>query len=567
MIRKLLGTAVLALGLTLAGCGQDITDATTGTLDVVIKDLPTGIDANVTLAGPKNFSENLKTSKMFKNAELGEYAYTAKNVTTTAGAEYAPTTGTEKVTLGAKETKKLTIVYNKVLKGNLTVTVTGLPTGVNANVKVTGVSFTKDVPATETLKNLKPGEYTVAATSVVNGDDLYVATVNPTTVTVVDGQTGVADVTYTKTLVGKLNVTISGLPSGASPNVTVTGPSSFNQTLSATTLLDRLPVGSYVLAAEDLRVGANYYVASIDVPAPTVIDAQTTNVTVSYAVTAPSSSLTVTINGLPQGQNAKVNVTGPNNFSQMLTQTTTINGLDAGTYTIKSQEVDSSNFISNNLVYLPKIPTVTATTNRTTSGSTVIEYGEEFSYASFNTSFADQNASNLKQKVVYTSPNAEPAGYVYTYTSKDASTASFTRDSELATITYALENQASSYYGFDMRPFVTRDYSSYVPKDLSGYTKMRIKLRSIKDVTSITIIMMSKPDDDLNYLDAQFIVDPVPSTLTEYILDLNQFKPIKNDKNQTGLTITEVLKELRQIRVQAGQAAGTYQVSGINLIK
>jgi hypothetical protein len=547
MIRKILGTAVLALGLILAGCGQDIVNETTGTLDVVIKDLPAGIDADVEIIGPKSFKQVLKASKMFKNIEPGEYAFTAKNIKTTAGAEYAPSATSGKANVTAKKSDTLTITYSKILKGNLTITIVGLPTAVNANVKVTNADFTKDVTATETIKDLKPGDYSIAATSVSNGDDLYVATVNPVTVTVADGQTGVADVTYTKTVAGKLNVTINGLPSGASPTVTVTGPSSFNQTLSTTKLFDRLPIGSYAVSAEDLRVGANYYVASIDVPAPTVIDAQTTNVVVAYAVTAPSSALTVTINGLPAGQNAKVEVTGPNNFTQMLTQTTTINGLDAGTYTVKSQEVDSNSFSTNNLVYIPKTTTVTAVTNRTTSGSAVVEYGEEFSYASFNTTFANSSANNLKQ-----------GGYFYTFGSPAGSTASFTRDSESATIVYSRVD----YFGFDVRPFVTTDGLNSVPINVGTYTKLRIKLKSITGVNSITITMMSNPSDNENFKDAQFSVKEIPSVLTEYILDLSQFKPLVG-----GRSIADVMKELRQIRINGDQSAGSYQISSINLIK
>jgi hypothetical protein len=81
---------------------------------------------------------------------------------------------------------------------------------------------------------------------------------------------------------GSLTVTITGAPSGSSPNVNITGPNSFSRTVYATTTIPNLELGTYSLNAEKLVVnGADYNPTVTGLPA-TVTANQTTNVTVDY---------------------------------------------------------------------------------------------------------------------------------------------------------------------------------------------------------------------------------------------------------------------------------------------
>jgi hypothetical protein len=61
---------------------------------------------------------------------------------------------------------------------------------------------------------------------------------------------------------------------------------------------------------------------------------------VTYSIA--TGSLSVTITGLPGGTNGVVTVTGPNQFSQSVTATTTITTLEPGTYTITAGDVNTS---------------------------------------------------------------------------------------------------------------------------------------------------------------------------------------------------------------------------------
>lgn len=82
---------------------------------------------------------------------------------------------------------------------------------------------------------------------------------------------------------GSLAVTISGLPTGTTGTVTVTGPSNFTQTLTATQTLSVAP-GSYTVAAAQVTSGTTRYNATITGSPATVTSNATANVTVAYAV-------------------------------------------------------------------------------------------------------------------------------------------------------------------------------------------------------------------------------------------------------------------------------------------
>jgi hypothetical protein len=85
--------------------------------------------------------------------------------------------------------------------------------------------------------------------------------------------------------VGKLTVNISGLPTGSAPSVAVTGPSSFTQTLNATTTLENLAPGTYTITPAKVAVAADNYTAAT--ATTTVSAGQTASSDVTYSKSAP----------------------------------------------------------------------------------------------------------------------------------------------------------------------------------------------------------------------------------------------------------------------------------------
>ena len=140
---------------------------------------------------------------------------------------------------------------------------------------------------------------------------------------------------------GSLAVTVAGLPAGANGAVTVTGPSSFSQTVTATTTLS-VPPGSYTVAATGVTVSGTNYTATVSGSPATVTSSATATSTVTYAaVPAANGSLNVTLTGLPAGTNGAVTVTGPNSYSQPVTTTTTLS-VPAGSYTVAAAQVTAT---------------------------------------------------------------------------------------------------------------------------------------------------------------------------------------------------------------------------------
>lgn len=92
---------------------------------------------------------------------------------------------------------------------------------------------------------------------------------------------------------GSLAVTITGLPGGTNAGVTVTGPNSYSQTLTATQSLS-VDAGSYTVVAAQVLVGSTRYNATVTGTPTTVAANATSAVSVVYGV---SGSPTVVLSG------------------------------------------------------------------------------------------------------------------------------------------------------------------------------------------------------------------------------------------------------------------------------
>ncbi|MBL0172845.1 MAG: hypothetical protein IPP90_19500 [Gemmatimonadaceae bacterium] len=84
---------------------------------------------------------------------------------------------------------------------------------------------------------------------------------------------------------GSLTVTISGLPTGTNAGVSVTGPSSFSQNLTATQTLS-VDAGSYTVAAAQVTVGVTKYNATVTGSPAAVTSGGSSSATVAYSLTA-----------------------------------------------------------------------------------------------------------------------------------------------------------------------------------------------------------------------------------------------------------------------------------------
>jgi hypothetical protein len=174
--------------------------------------------------------------------------------------------------------------------GRLRVSILGLPAGSAADVTVSGSSgFSQPVTGTMTLTQLTPGTYTVTAATVMVGASQYAP--SPLTQTIMvngsDAQSN-ASIFYSSAS-GNLAITINGLGTASTANVTVTGPS-YTQAVASTRTLTGLNPGTYHVAAGDaVATGGTTHTAAPTDQDVTVAAGGTASATVTYS--APNSGL------------------------------------------------------------------------------------------------------------------------------------------------------------------------------------------------------------------------------------------------------------------------------------
>lgn len=146
---------------------------------------------------------------------------------------------------------------------------------------------------------------------------------------------------------GSLAVTISGLPSGASAGVTVTGPGNFNQVVTATQTLTGLAPGNYTVTASNVTQMPYSYSGSVSGSPTTVVASANANATVTYA--AITGAIQVTVSGIPAGTSSNVTVTGPGGFNQTVTGSQLLGTLAPGAYSISVSQVRANGSIVDQL--------------------------------------------------------------------------------------------------------------------------------------------------------------------------------------------------------------------------
>jgi hypothetical protein len=217
--------------------------------------------------------------------------------------------------------------------GTLAVNVSGLPSGANASVAITGPnSFSQSLTASQSL-TVSTGAYAVTASNVTSGSNTYSPAVTGSPATVAAGQTSTVSVAYLQVVVqttGSLNVSISGV---STADVTISGPAGYSHHLTASATMTSLTPGTYTIDASDV----GNYTAQVTGSPATVAAGSTANVSVIYSPTVQATgNLQIDINGNSGGQ---VSITGPSGYFNSLTSSQLITGLTPGNYTITAGDV------------------------------------------------------------------------------------------------------------------------------------------------------------------------------------------------------------------------------------
>lgn len=87
--------------------------------------------------------------------------------------------------------------------------------------------------------------------------------------------------------VGSLRITVTGLPAGAAAAITVSGPGSFSQAVTATRTLSGLAPGTYTISASNVVNSGTTYTVSVSNATMAVAAGASPTVTVSYTAPTP----------------------------------------------------------------------------------------------------------------------------------------------------------------------------------------------------------------------------------------------------------------------------------------
>ncbi len=190
-MRRALGAAAALTAA--AGCGSPA-GPTTGSLRADITGLPPGSPALVVVAGPGSTADTLTASGTLSELEPGSYTITG-SVVTAGTDDWQPQPGSQTVAVAAGRESSVTVAY-LATTGSISLSVTGVPSGVAAALTITGPGLDTSLTAGSELTGLALGQYQLTAQSVDDGSFSYVPDLAVQTVTVAGGQVSSAAVNY-----------------------------------------------------------------------------------------------------------------------------------------------------------------------------------------------------------------------------------------------------------------------------------------------------------------------------------------------------------------------------------
>lgn len=271
----------------------------TGALAIGIDGLPAGVNAAVSVSGGQGYQKSVTTGQTLGGLIPGSYAVVASEVVAD-GDRYSPAPVSQSVAVTSGGAPVSAGVAYVLTSGRLAVTISGVPTGTNASVLVTGPGgYAHLVAASEALTGLVPGTYTVQSPGIVVNGDHYDAplTQQDVVVSAIAGTTAQVSVDYAVSS-GALQLVVTGLPAGGSAAITVTGPGGFSQNLTSSQTITSLLPGNYTTTAAPVSSGGTTYNPAPPTQNAVVSAGVSTSASVFYSGGGGGATLNLTIDGL-----------------------------------------------------------------------------------------------------------------------------------------------------------------------------------------------------------------------------------------------------------------------------
>ncbi|MCU0624529.1 MAG: hypothetical protein MUF53_11825, partial [Gemmatimonadaceae bacterium] len=340
--------AVAAAALTLAACsGGDAGGPsgprtppapTTGSVTIDVAGLPASVNAAVRLVGPAG-ERAVTTTATIADLAPGEYTVAAAPLVAALGA-FAPDSATRTTTVRAGTTAAVRVRYD-VTTGSLVIAPTGLPMGASSRYTIRPISDAGAGPARElgdttTITHLEPGRYSVRAHPSRSDSGTWMPASDSLPVTIAASTEPVRLAVPFAPLPVRLAVDVQGLPANAEASMIVRGPN-LARPIVQSLQLEALPRGTYDVEAGMVRASGFTWHPDSARRSVTLRAGESGTIAMRYAVT--TGALAVSVTGVPEGFPASVRVTGPNDFTRVLTGTTTLTDIAPGEYELTADTV------------------------------------------------------------------------------------------------------------------------------------------------------------------------------------------------------------------------------------
>ena len=320
----------------------------------------------------------------------GVWIATAEEVTAD-GITYLPTPVTQTVTVTAAGTVSINVTY-VANTGSLEITISGLPSGGNGDVVITGPNnYRRAFGTSLAITALAPGQYRVESRGVKLSAGSFAPVTAQQDVNVVAGNTPTPLAIPYVLAPSVISVAIAGLPGGSTAAVTLTPPSGANIAVTASTRLPAALAGRWQMAAAVIKSSGYSWAPTPTSKDTSVASGDSLTFNVQYSISTGAIAFLVT--GLANGVNGAINVTGPAGYQKTISATTTISDLAPGVYTVKSDSVQSGG-----ITYRTAIPTQQVTVTATMVASpAIIAYSNAIAILTVGVSGVPVGATNMVQ--------------------------------------------------------------------------------------------------------------------------------------------------------------------------
>ncbi len=303
-----------------------------GAIAVAVAGLPSGLNGNVSVRGPDAFTRSLTFTETLTDLSPGVYRVVAAAVTR-SGITFRPQADSVDVIVTASLVASPATVTYAAQVGRLVITTSGLPDSTTPTLTLVGANGTQALTGATTLDSLPIGQYQITAVSLTTGGVKYAPTAGSQSAGITTGATTSVNVAFS-VMPTVVEVPVSGLPSGVNASITLTPPSGAPIAVTSTARVSPAQAGTWRVTSANVTSGGATYVPTPASTEATVVAGDTLRMPVNYTIT--TGSLVVTVSGVPDGRSASATVTGPNEFSQTITATTTLSLLTPGSYTISA---------------------------------------------------------------------------------------------------------------------------------------------------------------------------------------------------------------------------------------